>query len=313
MGSKLSKNIIFIILISTFTIMTALPLEIPAAETVKVNGHEYSPYQNTDQTGFQNELVKEAFTAAGLNAEIKILPPKRTIYTFYIGKYAVCADGETITDEKKNKELNVKKINYWKVPLGLMYYKPNLTSSQINNLESAKDFSDIDPLFTILSYGGYNPFNEAGFRGKVKIKSDNPQQTYKMVRGGRYDLGFEVLGVTPYFISKTSPEDLKNWGFLNFWIYVPQYMAFNGNHPKGKYYEEKFREGLSTIKKNGKYLEVYERLYGKNNVPKSAIADPQNEIRTEDLSKIVKDKDFDMEKFLRQERDESGSIVKFVN
>lgn len=291
----------------------SLNIRCMADEIVMVNAHEYSPYQNPDQTGFQNELVKAAYKASGLSAEIDILPPNRTIRTFYVGGYAVCADGETLNDLKKNEQMEVTKVSYWNVPLGLMYYKPNLTREQLRNLQSAKDFSDIDPSFRILSYGGYNPFNEAGFRGRVVIKSESPQQTYKMVRAGRYELGFEVLGVTPYFVAETSPEDLENWGFLNFWLYIPQYMAFSGRHTKGAFYERKFREGLSVIKKNGKYLEIYERLYGKNNVPESAIDDPYNEVSPEDQSRIVRDSDFDMAKFLRQERDESGSIVRFVD
>ncbi|MDY0361887.1 MAG: hypothetical protein RBR08_10570 [Desulforegulaceae bacterium] len=48
-----------------------------AQEVVKVIGHQYSPYQNNDGTGFQNELVKEAYRHAGLDADISIVPPLR--------------------------------------------------------------------------------------------------------------------------------------------------------------------------------------------------------------------------------------------
>ncbi|QTA79655.1 Uncharacterized protein dnl_19310 [Desulfonema limicola] len=224
----------------------------------------------------------------------------------------VCADGETINDENKNKELDVKKISYWNVPIGLIFYKPNLTSAQISELEKVTKFADIDPSLSILSYGGYNPFNDAGFKGMVHIKSNSPQQTMKMIQAGRNDLGFEVLGVTPYFITKDNPQDMKNWGFLNAWTYVPQYMAFNCKDPKGSYYEKKFKEGLSIIKKNGVYIDIYERLYGKNNIPESAVDDPNHEIQEEDLTKIINNVDFDLDKFLRQKRDETGLIVEFV-
>lgn len=89
-------------------------------EKVNVIGHQYSPYQNPDQSGFQNYLVREAFYAAGLIADISIVPPLRTIEDFYDCKFAVCADGETITDEAKNKELDVRRQVYWNVPVGLM-------------------------------------------------------------------------------------------------------------------------------------------------------------------------------------------------
>ena len=307
---KIKKASTFIL---TFIILlSAGPLQVKASETVGVIGHEYSPYQNLDQSGFQNELVREAFKAVGLMANIKIVPPLRTIHLFYKSHFAVCADGETINDEVLNKELDVRKKTYWNVPIGLMYYKPNLTLTQITALETATKFSDIDPTFTILSYGGYNPFTDAGFKGKVFIASNSPQQTLKMVRGKRNELGFEVLGVTPYFITKNDPNDLKNWGFFNTWIYAPQYMAFNGKHPKGIYYEKKFNEGLSIIKNNGVYMDIYERLYGKNNVPRSAIDDPDHEIKEEFLSKLVDDDNFDMAKFLRQVRDETGFIIEFV-
>lgn len=287
-------------------------LQVQANETVRIVGHQYSPYQNPDQSGFQNELVREAFKAVGLTTDIIIVPPVRTIRAFYESEFLVCADGETIDDEKKNKEFDVRRKRYWNVPIGLMFYRPNLTSVQISALEKVTKFADIDPAFTILSYGGYNPFNDAGFKGTVYIKSNSPQQTMKMVKGGRYELGFEVLGVTPYWIIKDNSQNLKDWGFLNIWIYVPQYMAFNGKDPKGIYYEEKFSEGLSIIKKNGVYIDIYERLYGKNNVPESAVDDPDHEIKKEDLTKIVNNADFDMAKFLRQIRDESGLIIKFV-
>lgn len=283
-------------------------------EKVNVVGHQYSPYQNPDQSGFQNYLVREAFYAAGLIADISIIPPLRTIADFYDSKFAVCADGETITDEAKNKELDVRRQVYWNVPIGLMYYKPNLTEAEIKGLESATDFSQIDPNMAILSYGGYDPYTEGGFKGAVEVRSFSPQQTMRMVKGGRYKLGFEVLGVTPYFVvTEDDPDDLKNWGFVNVWVYVPQYMAFNGKDPKGIYYEKKFNEGLAAIKQNGAYMEIYEKLYGKNNVPMSAIHDPQGDIRKEDLSKLVDDDKFDMDKFLRQKRDATGTIVEFVD
>ncbi len=283
-------------------------------EKVNVIGHQYSPYQNPDQSGFQNYLVREAFYAAGLIADISIVPPLRTIEDFYDCKFAVCADGETITDEVKNKELDVRRQVYWNVPIGLMYYKPNLTEAEIKALDAATDFSQIDPSMAILSYGGYDPYTEGGFKGAVEVRSFSPEQTMRMVKGGRYKLGFEVLGVTPYLVvTEGDPEDLKNWGFVNVWVYVPQYMAFKGKDPKGAYYEDKFNEGLTAIKQSGAYMEIYEKLYGRNNVPRSAIHDPQGDIREEDLSKLVDDDKFDMDKFLRQKRDGTGTIVEFVD
>ncbi|MCW7753088.1 hypothetical protein OOT00_03700 [Desulfobotulus sp. H1] len=284
-----------------------------ARETVRVVGHQYTPYQNQDQSGFQNDLVKAAFDAVGLQADIAITPPFRTIQDFYNCRYAVSADGETLEDEIKNRELDVRKHVYWNVPIGLMYYKPNLTEAERKALESVSDFSQINPEYSILSYGGYDPYTPEGFQGKVDSRSHSPEQTMMMIKGNRYKLGFEVLGVTPYTIMNSDdPADLKNWGFVNAWVFVPQYMAFKGKDPKGAYYEEKFLEGLRAIKANGVYLDIYEKLYGKNNVPSSAVDDPHGEIRKEDLGKLVKDAGFDMEKFLRQERDASGSIVRFV-
>lgn len=285
-----------------------------ASENVSIVGHQYTPYQNQDQSGFQNELVKKAFNAVGITADINITPPFRTIKDFYDCKYAVCADGETLEDETKNRELDVRKHVYWNVPIGLMYYKPNLTASEIKALESVTDFSQINPGYSILSYGGYDPYSPKGFRGKVDSKSHSPEQTLMMIRGDRYKLGFEVLGVTPhYVINSDNPNDLKNWGFVNVWVFVPQYMAFKGKDPTGGHYEKKFLEGLKIIKKNGTYLDIYERLYGKNNIPRSAIDDPNEEITKEDRNRLVDDAKFDMQKFLRQKRDTTGSIVEFID
>jgi len=288
-------------------------ISLQAQETVAVISHQYSPYQNADKSGFQNDLVREAFKAAGLNADISIVPPQRTIADFYNGKFAVCADGETLNDAKLNESLKVKKQVYWNVPIGLMYYKPNLKPEQVKALETARKPSEVDGTLKILSYGGYNPFNEAGYKSQVDIKSDSPEQTASMVRAGRYDLGFEVLGVTPYFVKKGNYGELKDWGFLSMWIYAPQYIAFNGTHPKGDFYDKKFNEGLSIIKKNGVYIAIYEKLYGKNNVPMSAISDPNKEIPKSDMKKVVEDSKFDMAKFLRQKRDAMGSIIEYVD
>ena len=308
----MKTNILFMSLLSLVILLSFGVLQGKANETVEIVFHQYSPYQNPNQSGFQNELVRESFKAVGMNTDLIIMSPLSTIAAFYRSVYFVCADGETINDEKKNKKLDVRKISYWNVPIGLMFYKPNLNREQVNALEKSKNFSDIDPKLTIMSYGGYNPFNEAGFKGNVYIKSNSPEQTMSAIKAGRYDLGFEVLGVTPYFVTKENPEALKEWGFVNTWLYVPQYMAFIGSHPKGIYYEKKFKEGLSIIKKNGVYINIYERLYGKNNIPKSAVDDPDHEIREDDLSKMVENSDFDLAKFLRQVRDDSGLITKFV-
>jgi hypothetical protein len=194
-----------------------------------------------------------------------------------------------------------------------MYYEPNLSYDEIKDLEKVRNFSQIDPSSTILSYGGYNTYSEAGFKGTVSSRSFSPQQTIKMIRAGRNDLGFEVLGVTPYFVKIDNPQDLSNWGFVDSWTFVPQYMAFNGSYSKGKYYEEKFKEGIETIKNNGVYLDIYEKFYGKNNVPKSAVAVYDNQEIKEFSSKIVDDDKFDMNKFLRQKRDNTGFIVEFVD
>lgn len=309
---KKKTNTLSALFLTVLMLLSFGALQVRAGETVSVVGHQFSPYQNPDQSGFQNELVRETFKAVGLSADIRMLPPFRMIRSFYSSEFLVCADAETLNDEMKNEELDIRKKVYWNVPVGLAFYKPNLTSVQISALEKVKIFSDIDPTLTILSYGGYNPYNDAGFQGTVDIRSNSSQQTIRMVKGGRDDLGFEVLGVTPYFVTKDNPQNMKNWGFINAWIYVPQSMGFNGKDPKGIYYEKKFNEGLSIIKKNGLYINIYERLYGRNNIPKSAVDDPDREIREEDLAKTVENADFDMAKFLRQIRDETGLIIKFV-
>lgn len=308
----IKTNMFFVLFLTGLMLLSSGAFQVRAGETVSVVGHQFSPYQNPDKSGFQNELVREAFKAAGLNADIRMIPPFRMIHAFYKSEYLVCADAETLNDEKKNRELDVRKKIYWNVPVGLTYYKPNLTPPQISALEKVGKFSDIDPTLTILSYGGYNPYNDAGFQGIVNIKSNSSQQTMEMLKAGRNDLGFEVLGVTPYFVTKDSPDDMKNWGFTDAWVYVPQPMGFNGRDPKGIRYEKKFGEGLSIIRKNGVYIDIYERLYGRNNIPESALYDPDHEIREEDMTKTVENSDFDMAKFLRQKRDKTGLITEFV-
>jgi hypothetical protein len=60
-------------------------------------------------------------------------------------------------------------------------------------------------------------------------------------------------------------------------------------------------------------IAINERLYGKENVSRSATSDPNKEIRKEDLAKIVDDTKFDTAKFLRQRRDTMGTIPEFVD
>lgn len=285
-----------------------------AGESVSVNSLIFEPYQNADTSGFQNELVREAFSAAGLTANIKMRPPLRAVKEFYHSLDPVCADGETILDEEINKKLNIIKVAYWNAPIGLMYYKPNLTPEQIDSLNNIKSFADIDPALSILSLAGYfNIYINDGFKGSVLATANSTEQTMKMVKAGRNHLGFEVLGVTPYLVKQKFPQDINNWHFLNHWIFFPQEMAFNGKDPKGSYYAKKFSEGLSVIRKNGVYMSIYERYYGKHNIPKSAVHDPKHEISKADLAKTVDNDKFSIDTFLKQVRGSDGLITEFVD
>jgi len=99
---RMNKTNTFSVLCLTFFLLLSFCiLQAGAVETVLVVGHQFSPYQNPDKSGFQNELVREAFKAAGLNADIMMRPPFRMIHEFYHSKYLVCADAETLNDEKK--------------------------------------------------------------------------------------------------------------------------------------------------------------------------------------------------------------------
>ncbi len=243
---KISLAVLFILFI---------PLLIFAKETIRITNGEWAPYlsKNLSHNGFASHVVKEAFSAVGINVEYGFFPWKRSyklakegewhgtvvwVYTKERAKYFHYSDA-VIVDSEHLFHLKEFKLEWDKT----------------DDLQGLKIGGTLHTVYPV--------FEKAEIQGVLTIeRSGTYENLYRRLLKKRIDAIPQVSAVGSYLIrTKLSAIERSHITFSPTIIEKRKYsLILSKAVDDNKRYLKLFNEGLAIIKKNGKYNHLYSDL-----------------------------------------------------
>ena len=241
---KLSIKLFFLYLISHEMLIHQV-----YADTL-VLGAEYSwpPYANRDGTGLSNDIIREAYSAVGVQVEYMLLPYARVLTELdngtLIAGFNVPLDNET--REKyifgKNKLFDAI-TNYYQ---------------SIERPLSAKRREDLNhevKVGTVIGFGYGNHFPALVDKGNIiDIRTIADKNNLKKLSINRIDTTIITDKTANLLLKELQLEDKIVIAFQN--DTVPMYLAFSKKFPKADHYSSLFDKGMEVILKNGVYTRI---------------------------------------------------------
>lgn len=235
--------------------MLFIPVGLFADETIRITNGEWAPYlsKQLPHHGFASHVVKEAFGAVGIKVEYGFFPWKRSykiakqgdwhgtvvwVYTKERAKHFYYSDAVIVDSEHlfHLKEFDLK----W---------------DTVNDLAGLKIGGTIHTVYPV--------FEKAEKEGILTIKrSGTYENLYRRLLKKRIDAIPQVSAVGSYLIrTKLSLEEQSKVTFSPTIIEKRKYsLILSKEIDVNKRYLTLFNKGLSTIKKNGRYDQLYQDL-----------------------------------------------------
>lgn len=211
--------------------------------------------------GLMVELAQSAFDSVGIKTKVKFLPIKRAMSQISHNEAIAYLGGIYSFDSVDRK--NLEEFPLLRIRFVCFYLKERFpTGFTFTKLSDLKKYS-IGVLAGGLTdtVGKANGLNVEGVNSLSSI--------FLKLNADRNDIGvaFELS-------VKSQIEELFQGNENKFEIYydVPfvstdATLLLNKKHPEYKFYSEKYKIGVKNIVKNGKWLSIMEKYYGKGKVP----------------------------------------------
>jgi len=248
------------------------------AESVTVVAFEYPPLQGrspVSNQGVDPEIVIAAFEAAGIDAEIAMLPTKRAIAMINSAE-APCMIGLMIYfDEVSRKDL----VDYplLSIEFNVFYLKSRFPDGfEFTTLDDLKPYS-----IGVLMGGSTDIFGRA--RGLKVDGAVTLDQVFRNLYAGRTDLcvANDLAGL--YQIESLFPGKTDEIAMSSKTPYMTLVASaiFNKRHPRYAYLSAQFRSGLVKIVENGTWEAIVRKYYRDNPIPDRCRAIMRDFVKTQ--------------------------------
>lgn len=284
------KNVTHILLIGSLIVVHSLTLSAMTEDSIVIAVHDYIPYYDSQGNGMVSELYRAAGKAAGMKVEIRVLPVKRGIGYLLDNKVDAFSPGHIFMNPDQVKVCSDYKA--FNVVTIFAYYDPTKTKKVIFNSIADLKGQRVglivgSPLRVLFDQNGL-PYEEV----------QTPDGLIKMLYAGRFDF-IEQTFLNGILLAHGLYGDK-----IDYFKYVINFpvacgISFHHGNPKADTLRPRFIEGFETIKKNGTYIRILEKYWGKGNIQKEALP--------EDLARFGVDKT-DLKSFLSHHRTSWGEI-----
>lgn len=106
---------------------------------------------------------------------------------------------------------------------------------------------------------------EAGIDYEESTKESQVRKLHK----GRADLAIIGLLTGKELIKRLYPNEVDSFQVLSKpFLELPSSICFYKAYPQVEQYTQKFIQGFTKIKRNGTYIKIMEKYYGKESIPK---------------------------------------------
>jgi polar amino acid transport system substrate-binding protein len=237
------------------------------AKHVQIVTFHYPPVMDSNKQhgGLMGEIVHAAFHEVNIETDLMYYPAKRMLLNF-IGteKYLACIGPVALIDrqseDRKHQVIRVPPLV--DILMVFAYYKPThgkkpTTYEQLTELSGLR-------VGTIRGSNTIPLLQDAG----IDVSETSIESQIKMLKANRID--FAAVGYLTGLglITKLFPGHEDEFAFIKKPIMeLPTSIYFNKRFPKSDEYAEQFRTGLNAIIKNGQYIQILKKYYGKGNIP----------------------------------------------
>ena len=235
---------------------------------VEITSFYYPPYMGKStisENGLLFDLVKAAFKSVDIPIIPNLIPVKRGIYQVKINESVAYIGILDTFDKNTIKNLEVYplvKINF------LMFYLKEKFPYGINYAK----YSYLEPYTFAVLAGGIT--DVVAKSNKLKVEPVyNFSSIFEKVKSKRTDIGIAVDLSIDLWIKDLykGQEYLFSKNIQKPFVSKNSAIIFNKKNPNYKFYKGKFEIGLSKIVKNGEFLKIMEKYYGKGKVTKESL------------------------------------------
>jgi len=221
---------------------STLPIVRLAAE------NSWAPYSNERGEGLSSRLVKAAYAAVGLDAQISVMPYARVEHQVLNG---VSDGGFNVTRQASTEDLFL----FGRVPLfsaSASFYFSREHGKAFGSYRALPEGTRIG-LIIGYEYGDIYQANQHLF---TETRVSYQHQLIRMLLAGRIDAIIMFDEVATFTLAEMQlPKGSLQRGFQNHVSDI--YVAFSPNNPSAQYLSERLDEGLSLLKKSGKYQRMF--------------------------------------------------------
>ena len=224
-----------------------------AEEVVILAENEFVPFSNSEGKGLSNEIVREAFKAVNIDANIKVFPFARLMDMVKNGE-AVGGFNAVPTDDTKSDYLFGKEPIY----TSHMNFYYNVSDPVQIDAEAdiaAKISSQKMAVGDVVGYIYPPEYVKMKDSKALMVESVNSDEILiKKLAAKRNKVALMTVEVANYHINNLGLKDKIGYGKYT-WE-APLFIAFSKKHPKAQYYLEQFDKGMAMIKSNGVYHKI---------------------------------------------------------
>ncbi|MBV8657307.1 MAG: transporter substrate-binding domain-containing protein [Burkholderiales bacterium] len=220
------------------------------AETVTLGAEDdwypYSGKVNGQAKGFAEDLITEAYKAAGVEVKFESVPYARCMEETKGGKLLGCFDAARNSLLEPNYLWHAKPMYTARINI---YALSNSTESNLK----VKDLEGKDVAVT----NDYEYGDEFDKNTKIKRSvSNQDEQGFRKLIAGRVKYMVAYEKVTNYLIEKNKAEFQGKFKAVGMTAEPGLFIAFSKTFPNAQQLVDKFNTGLDAIMKNGRYKAI---------------------------------------------------------
>ncbi len=235
------------------------------AEKITVTAFYYPPYmdESLPEKGLFCELAYEAYKSVGYEVSFKFYPLKRSTRYVLNGKALAQLGTEWNFPEESRKEIHPMPMFNFRV-IGF-YLKDRFNEIKYRTLKDLKGYR----------IGVIRGSSNSGILRQNKDlhveEVNSMEQLFKKLYAYRNDIVFTVELSGLAYLKKNYPDRTDRLVIADVIQEMVGQIVFSKKYPDYEKHMNKFEEGLNLIRKNGSYLRVFEKYYGKDKVPPAVI------------------------------------------
>jgi ABC-type amino acid transport substrate-binding protein len=274
--------------------------EIIEPDTITIAFHPYEPFYDNKGHGFAAEIYIAAFASQNIKVEMQPLPIKRGIRKLLANDVDAFSPGTLFIRQPENLD-KLQWVNSALINIVWFHKRGNDPNSKLDLSGSL--------LISPATNRGLDYLEPYMKKGLTRISVEDPRRSLEMIARGRADYAvFSQLtgwhSILNHNIS--NPEQLS---FTLMREPFPVNLAFLKSVDRSQRLYRNFITGMSEITKNGQYIAILERYWGKGNIPKSVLFDELKSQGSDffDLSLFIK---AHQSRLNNQSNQEANSIIK---